>query len=118
MKAIVCLIFMVMFAIYAIFGDKPFLFNSFWRSFIWVIAWGFSATLLIIGINKVDNIFEMSIQISTIILLTLLVAFYLLLINASKEQFSKLVNYWVLAYSFAAFVPISILISYIIKNIK
>ena len=118
MKTTVCLIFMALFAIYAIFGDKPFLFNSFWRSFIWIIAWGFSAALLIIGIDKEDTIFEISIQVSTIILLTLLVIFYLLLINTSKEQFSKLVNYWMLAYAFAAFVPVSILISYIIKILK
>lgn len=118
MKTTICLIFMCFFAIYAIFGDKPFLFSSFWRSFIWIIAWGFSAALLIVGISKEDSLFEISIQISTIMLLTLLVIFYLLLINASKEQFSKLVNYWVLAYSFAAFVPVSILISYIIKTLK
>jgi hypothetical protein len=118
MKTIACLIFMCLFAIYAIFGDKPFLFNSFWRSFIWIIAWGFSATLLIFGISKEESLFDISVQISAIILLTLLCIFYLLLINTTKEQFNRLCNYWLLAYAFAAFVPISILISYIIKILK
>jgi len=118
MKTTVCLVFMCLYAIYAIFGDKPFLFNSFWRSFIWILAWGFSATLLILGISKQESLFDISVQVSTIILLTLLCAFYLLIINKPKAEFSRLCNYWILAYAFAAFVPVSIFISYVIKILK
>jgi hypothetical protein len=115
---ITCLIFGLLYAMYAIFGDKPFLFNNFWKSYIWTITFGFSMTLLLFNLNQATSTFYLCIRWGIIILLALLIVFNLSLINATNETFKKFCTYKWLSLIYAGLVGLVTLVSFIIKCIK
>jgi hypothetical protein len=113
-----CLVFIVMYAIYAINGNKPILFVNFWRSYLYTILFALPMMLLLWNLNDAKGTFALCIRLSTIIILAILIIFNLSLINATDVAFRRYCTYEWLARIIALFIAVLIGISFLIKYLK
>jgi len=116
--ALVCVIFVILYVVYIQFANNPFLFKNFWRSYYYTIVCGFPLVLLIYILPSIGSSFSITLILSTIIFLSELIIFNLLLINAEDIVFRNYCTSKAFEIIFLSSLGVLFLVSFIIKLIK
>jgi hypothetical protein len=112
------LMFMALFAVYMIYGDKPFLFKNFWRTYFYVLMYGFQLALIITALPLAEGGFSILVLWTIILFLTELIIYNVLLINKPLAVYQGLCNNKTYGLVFSISIAGMLLVSLLIKIFK
>jgi hypothetical protein len=112
--------FMIVFAVYMIWGDKEIICKNFWRTYFWIMIYLFPmlffATLLPYTYN--DSTFIFIINLAVVIFLGELVIFNGLSVNKDQIKFAEFCTSQIFGYVFSGSIALVLIIGFIVKYFK
>ena len=111
-------IFILLFAVYMIYGDKQFWFKTFWRTYFHILIYGFPLVLIITTLPMVESGFSLMVSCTIILFLVELIIYNILLINKPFKIYQELCNNQTYGIVFSLSIAAMLLVSLLIKWFK
>jgi len=86
-KVILAIIFLILGGIYMFCSSRPFLFENFWKSYLYIVILGYSLSMTILSLPPIKQTLKFGIMFNAILFLFMWLMFNLIIINQDSKKF-------------------------------
>jgi hypothetical protein len=117
-RTIICIIFLTLTSIYMLCSSRFFLFENFWKSYLYIDILGFGLSMSITSLNDTKKLLSYMIRLSAIFACFLWLMFNLMIINQSNEKFYNFCTSKVIGMAFGGLILVSFPIVLLINKYR
>jgi hypothetical protein len=111
------IIFIILFAMYMIWSDRPIVFKNFWRTYFYVLLYSMPMVLFL-TLFPLNNLFKVCVNWTIIIFFFELIVYNILWVNKNDIEFSKYCSSTMFGIVFSLSLVVMLIISFIVKWCK